>query len=825
MVRLLSRLGGALLSLALVGSPASAQTRPIQVDDIVALEAFGRASIDPSGRWAVYEKRGPYDTAPRFDFAQRSVWAIWDLWRVDLTRPERPPERLLPGEGIGLLRGDWSPSGGRMIVQRFQDGRFEFGIADVAARAVRWTGLTPEIAPTGATAAWVSDEAAVLMVRPDGSLPGLLRFYSDSQARMTQAWADTRSGQRPARTVLDAEAGVARARTPTPDQALVRVDTRTGAQRTLLRGRIADVAVAPGGRHLAVLVGGEPMPIRERDIDQQDPPARQRLVFVDLETGAVARPMPDRDVAPHLLRWSPDGRAVLVWARPDGATWTAGDLMRVSPDGGRAIDRGGLSPGSADDILHGVRADWMGDAVLLQARRSADGRRDWHRLADGKDPQVLTAAISAPPGRLAAVEDEAVRLFADGAMWRLDAGGATRLTPSGTRLTEVAIGDPEAPLRLKAAAPARAWTWAVDAAGDPVILDAAGGMFPLDPGGLEPTRVLAATPGAALVLDRSGLVETLSLRTANTSHRLDAVNAGLAGVVLPTPRPIPHRDAAGRETTSWLFLPPDRPADAVRGVIVEVYPGSVDAGTWSGPLTLTYGYRAAVLAGAGYAVLTPAMPIDHPESATAPWYAASVDLALDAALAAEPGLPGDRTAVLGHSFGGHAALAIATVSRRHRSYVAAAGMSDWIGHWGEFIAPTRILPEDGFMLMTQQGYVESGQGGLGAPPWAGLQAYGARSPYLAADRITAPVLLITADKDFVPMSQSERMFSALYRRGGRARLITYWGEHHQMWSPANIRDVHAQIFAWLDETLAPEATVTPDPDAAPRPEASLRTPP
>lgn len=58
--------------------------------------------------------------------------------------------------------------------------------------------------------------------------------------------------------------------------------------------------------------------------------------------------------------------------------------------------------------------------------------------------------------------------------------------------------------------------------------------------------------------------------------------------------------------------------------------------------------------------------------------------------------------------------------------------------------------------------------------------------------------------DFVTTSQSERMFSALSRLGGRARLVTYWGEEHFNWSPANIRDLYGQIFDWLETTLAAE---------------------
>ena len=57
--------------------------------------------------------------------------------------------------------------------------------------------------------------------------------------------------------------------------------------------------------------------------------------------------------------------------------------------------------------------------------------------------------------------------------------------------------------------------------------------------------------------------------------------------------------------------------------------------------------------------------------------------------------------------------------------------------------------------------------------------------------------------DFVPLSQSERIYSALLRSGGRARLVTYWGEHHNLWSPANIEDRFNQILDWLALWLEP----------------------
>ncbi len=134
---------GAAMAVACLVSTAAAQDpparRPLAVADITALEAFGRGSISPDGRWAVYEKRGRYDALPRFDWAQRSAWAGMELWRVDLTDSGAAPERLFAGEGPGLMQVAWSPSGERLLIHRFQDGRFEFGLATMEGPAVRWT--------------------------------------------------------------------------------------------------------------------------------------------------------------------------------------------------------------------------------------------------------------------------------------------------------------------------------------------------------------------------------------------------------------------------------------------------------------------------------------------------------------------------------------------------------------------------------------------------------------------------------------------------------------------------------------------------------------
>ena len=822
----------AVAALLCLATGVHAQTRSLTVDDIVSTEAFGRASIAPNDAWAIYEKRGPYDTAPRFDLGPRSQWAITDLWFLDLRRAGAVPERLLPGEGPGLIRGPWSPSGDRLLVQRLRGDRLEFGVVDVTDRSVNWTGLAPEMPAAGAQSEWASNDQLVVLTRPDGSLPWLLDYYGGSQTATAAAWRRTAEGRRPARTVVETRAGVAVPSTAASEQALILINLASGIRRTLARGQIRDFAVSPDGTRVAVLSGDGLTAVRPEVIVQMDVPDRQRLGILDLQGEGATVPTTALDMAPHLLRWSPDSEALLVWARRDGERWEEGGLMRVGRDGAAAeVSRGDLAvrpAGAGIDTLRGVQADWMGATPVLYGRPVGGDRFDWYALAPGEPARNLTGELSGAPSRLAGVSEDTLYYFADSAFWASDATGRRRLTPVGQPVSEITIGDIEKPFRLRINdAPRRDWATALGADGEILVVNGAGARR--RPGLVRvssETRVLAASASATIALDHTGMVETLSVVRPDGTWALDHVNAGLADVALAGTEPLEHHDAFGRPTRSWLFLPNGLSPSEVRGIVVDIYPGSVDTGAWVGPLALTYGLRASVLAGGGYAVISPSMPTDREGSDSVDFYVRSVDAAVDAALAAHPDLPSDRIAIAGHSFGGTVALAMAGRTARYRSYISWAGTSEMLSKWGEFAPVTRILTEGGHMMRNQQGWVEMGQGGMNAPPWTAPADYIAHSPYLAADRITAPVLLITADKDFVPMSQAELMFSALYRLGGTARLVTYWGEEHSLWSPANIRDVYAQIFDWLEQTLAHPSTVnSPQTAVAPRPGPTPRKPP
>jgi len=836
----LNRLAGAALAIACLGSAAFAEpvvpSHTVTVDDIVGLEAFGRASLSPDGRWAIYEKRAGYDTMPRVEFGSLSTWTIMDLWLVDLRHPSAPPRRLLPEEGLGLQEIAWSPSGSRVLITRLRDGAFEYGIVSMRDRSVTWTGLTPESPANGASAAWASDEAVLLLTRPDGSLPAILRAQRDSTARRVRAWERTTTGLEPSRTVIEGHGGVVTTEAQEPAQRLIRLAPSTGQRRTLAEGQIVDFSISPDGRAAAVVGREEDIPLGKPELVHMEADRRHRLSIVALEGGQTVRALDALDVAPHLLRWSPDSRVVLVWARRDGARWDQGGLVEASSAGAAMFDLEGLNVGSSTEIsgaamfdleglnvgssteivVSGVRADWLGRSPVLLARGPDSDRRDWYLLSRTEPPRTLTSSLRTAPARIAAAGPQALYVFADDALWAMTTTGLRRISRPGTPVHEAVTFDLFAPRRLKAnEAPRQSWIAADGPRGESLVLTEEAAPYALGSGAGLDDRVLAVSEDAAIVLQPTGLAEALRLRTPDGDQTLDTVNAGLADVVLTEPKPVTHLDVNGQTTTSWLFLP-KASTNGIRGLIVKVYPGWADHLTRVDPLSMTYSTRPESFVAAGYAYLSPSMLAELPVQERGEAYVHSVDLAVDAALEAFPELPANRMVLWGHSFGGYAALEIATRSDRYRSYIASSSYSDMLGVWGEFDPGGRIQPEDGGFFRFNQGWTEVGQGALGAPPWAVPDLYAASSPVLRADRIVRPVLFLTADMDFTPMSQAERMFSAILRNGGDAKMVTYWGEQHLLWSPANIRDYFAQIFDWLARTLdEPAEVMPPTPVAAP----------
>lgn len=810
--------GMALACLSWTGALAD-ERRPARIDDILSMSSFGAVSLSPDGRHAAWVRQGPYDEGPRFDRDWRSAWSAGVLTIADLETGAAP----LPVDegGAGLLQGPWSPDGRRLVVYRLAGEGVEAGIADVRTGQVRWTGLTPDLPLNGSGAAWLDEDRFLLTVRPDGSTPWQLRFQTPGAEVMAERWRLTREGRTPSRQILDTDKAAVAADEPVERQTLMIVRARDGAARTGLTGSLRDFEPSPDGAWAAVLTQAEPVgpPEVERTV-QSAILRRGRLQLIETATGRVIRPDRNWDVAPHLLLWAASGREVVVWARRDGQAWRQGGLVRIGTDGSvTPVAAPGLEPrerGKTLDELRAARVNRAGDRLLFYARETDGDRFDWWRL-DPAGPVALTRAIDVVPDRLAAVEPDTALLVADGRLWRLPAvGEASPVTEDGQALKSAEPVNLLDTVRSRSNSAARRdWAPLFDGQ-DLSAVDDQGKVLWRSPRRCEGEgRIRAVAGGRALsTCDVLG-VSVLALEDASGGRVLETLNPEFRDLQLPRPTPVPHLDRLGRPVVSYLYRPPGLAPQDVRGVIVDFYPGREDSGRWTDALSLRSGMLATILAMGGYAVLSPSSASEG-ESDRAEMlddFKAGLDLAIDAAETAAPDLPWSRLALYGHSFGGYGALGVAARSNRFRTYVASSAPTLMFSKWAEPMPVGRLWPNAGSAWTQSAGAVEQGQAKLGGPPWDEAEAYAAASPMLGAPCISAPVLLITADRDYVPATQSEAMFAALHRLGKRARLITYWGEGHGMTSPANLRDLHGQIFRWLDETLAepevskPQATL------------------
>ena len=801
-----------LAALLLVMVATSAAARPFTTDDLVKFESLGAAYLAPGGRWLVVEHTAPYDSAANYDDDGWESFALNRLEIVDLTGSAAAAP-LLPGHaGDGLNAGPFSPDGREMAVFRLQGHRWELGLADLASRQVRWLGLTAEPGAWGRNVQWRSNDELIATVMTDGDEPGRLNRYWASEARPAARWAAATAGVRPTDTAVGS--GRFLAITPLgPRAALMRIDAATGAAQLLARGAFIDLEISPDGRYVAGLGEEAAHQLAPGVVLRPGSTERRRgLTVVDLQSGVATRPCGDLDLASHLLSWSPAGDRLLVFAREDdGADWSAGSLRKVDPAASRCapVAMPGLKPFIYYSQWEGfpiVTADWMGDDPIVfsqAATADAAGRRDWRRLSP-TGPVNLTATLATPPQALLAVDGADVLLVNGDGAWAVDRLGRTRrLSASfnrGVSAAEAGAGD-----RVHYAAARRTFAWVTDGAG--VARAAADGIDQarsLPPG----ARPLIAT--ASLLVsaetDAHGVAQLIGQR-AGASRQLLRVNAGYQDITFSLPVAVPYTGTHGEALKAWLYLPPDLPPGAKAPLVVTPYAG-VAYDTAPRGYAPGSGYTQQspyVLTAAGYAVLVPAMPRDYSTHEPAAGLADQVLAAVDAAVKVAPIDP-QRMALWGHSFGGYTALVIATQTDRFKSVIDADGKSDLISAYSAFVPASRSAPEDGTSASFTMGWMETGQGSLGVKPAQAVERYARNSPVFQADLVTAPVLMIHGDLDFVPLAQSEEMFSALYRQRKDAVLVTFWGEGHEEVSPANIRRMYAWILWWLDQTLGPASS-------------------
>ncbi|QJU60083.1 S9 family peptidase [Sphingomonas sp. AP4-R1] len=775
--------------------------RPYTVDDLIRTERFGRTLVAPGGRWLIVERLGALDQAdPVEELALRTARS--SLYRVDLAHPGPAQPMLGPGENKGTIALGFSPQGSRLAIGRLQDDRWQLGVVTLATGAVRWFAVSPDYSSWRATLGWAGEGRLVLIAQPDGRLPWVLGGDRRSQDAQIAAWATMRAGNAPSATMIGS--GRYRQETPSPAATrLIALDIATGVQRELATGLLQSIAVAPDGRHVALVAEGAVIPPDPgRLVRPSDDPRHRTLQLIEIGSGHSWAPCGACDVPFDPPLWSPQGRDLLFYARDPDSDWQAGKVRRADVDAKRvtAIDPAfRASVRTADAFYAAVALGWMGRTPVALGHMDPHAPAAWYRL-DGR-PRALARAMEERAPTLVRTREGVPLLLSRDAAWRLTPSGPRRILGDmpaiGVSPTSIMGGE----TRSTGSA---IFGWRAAQDGRMVVATAAGSLS-IAIGG-RAFRPLAVSAGQRAVVgtvtDDRGVADLLVLRPGKPPLMAARVNAMLADVEAPPPLSLHHRLPDGRSVTSWLYLPDRAPASRPPPLVVVAYAGSVSGETppagW-GPGDGSPQTNIAVLRGHGFAVLQPSMPM-LPVTDRSYDFAGQIGSAVDAAVATGR-VDGQHVGLWGHSFGGYTAATTATETDRFKAIVVSNGIYDPASFRGTFAPQSRLDPGANVGLVTQAGWTETGQAHLGTVPWSDPARYIAHSPVYQAGRIQTPLLIIAGDRDFVSLNQGEMLFSALDRQNKDALLVSYWGENHTLASPANLRDCYARILAWFDTYL------------------------
>ncbi len=251
---------------------------------------------------------------------------------------------------------------------------------------------------------------------------------------------------------------------------------------------------------------------------------------------------------------------------------------------------------------------------------------------------------------------------------------------------------------------------------------------------------------------------------------------------------VTYQRSDGVQLSATLYLPADHQPDQRLPLLVWAYPQEFNdpstAGQVSGSsqrFTRMVGISHLTAVTQGYAVMDNAtMPvIGDPDTMNDTFIDQIVDAAQAAVdFAVERGVADrDRAAVGGHSYG-----AFMTANLMAHSQIFCAG----IARSGAY---NRTLTPFGFQS-ERRSY------------WEAKSVYHNISPFMSADKIQRPLLIMHGEKDnnsgTFPL-QSERLYQAIKGNGGTARLVILPHESHGYIATQSVLHTQAEMIAWLDQ--------------------------
>lgn len=817
--------------------------RPLTVDDVVRLSHVGRAAVRPGSDSFVWEQSPAYDALSDYGAGISETWwgSDFEIWTVG---PDAAvPRRLFqPHARTTYVLGGFSKDGRFLALLATRNGKVKLAVYDFRRQRLSEFPLSPRFSPiaTAPDFAWLdSRHLAIAAYTADGG-PWQFTFRRAIGDRLTASWAKSWDGKEPSVDQYDSLAqDISR---PLPGR-LVMLDLVSGRIRQLSSGQFSGLHPSPDGRWLeAVRQSTLPQATLENPrIDWTI--ARSTLTVFSLAGEPREQTIaPQLDVLPDSVEWNPSSSKFAFFASRTAGELRNGDywifdasnsLVDVEPHTGLSLasQRARAGAGFPERVI------WLKDSLAVFAHSTpgqsgtlayedieingvVDPRVEaasvpphWFLLQSNSTPRDLTPGMRQVSPVPVYSNGSQFLVEGDGRIWQLDASGSPlRLFPEFSqrlgsranltlfRATSVGgegflpvTGTPGKLARIGLEAGSPTLKLLTTPAGTSVLAVAKSGMGLAQVGGGK---------GAALALIRAdGELKTL--------RKLNPFLDGIAETRW-TDFAYPNAEGTKRvQLSGCLLLPADYHSGKKYPLIVEVYPdrpggcGAPEVHNRYAMGARPTAYSEHLLAARGFIVFRPdtgggiSRNPDGPQAGLA----AIVDRGVDAVLAAGYG-DSTRVGLMGFSQGGFASLWLATQSPRYHAVVSLNGWSDlatefFSMNWEQELVPADVSSDGGssrYLSPTGTDFY------MGGTPWNLPERYLANSPLWHSDTVSAPILLIHSDMDNFADAY-KAFYTSLYLQKKDARLLIYRGEGHAPSSPANIRHMWQNIFAWFDKYL------------------------
>jgi dipeptidyl aminopeptidase/acylaminoacyl peptidase len=826
----------------------SVNGRALVPEDLLTLQSIKETVFSPDGKWVALVVDRPKKPGEAYERGYLGGLERSDIWLA--ATDGKKLVNVTRGEPIhaGYWNPVWSPDSKRlaMVSTRGSDNVRAY-VYDLNTQRLRVCseagmdlGLRIETADSNTrTVAWLGPNQLLLGLLPPGTRP-LAMDESERTLRISaKAIADVKRGRGVTASILDTE-GVERS-APQKNVTLTLFDvvtnrTRALTQIPLIETRLSQrvVSIAPDRTYAAVLATDYPQTVARDGPPTTEDIALLRLGVANLSKTDEAlawvqnvRPASfTLAITPTVIRWAPSGTtfafigASVRDEAPAVFTVRAGEKKPEA----RAAVTNDASAG-ATELLTGEDIQWSpggellvygyaGNRSTVKAEASlkdvrgfardnsqATARRDWWIVSSSGSYHNLTRELAQPPRMLYRLRSSSLMFAAAGGqIWSIDTG--SRISKALNVLQGASV----------------LWPSSADAyrSREHLIVSqpSANGaeLFLFDASGRAPLK-LGTMPQGARFNDYSAPRQVFAYETEITELRvggnqkepltLISLNRQLDAIAKPQYRAIQYQTAEGKQLSGALLLPYGYTAGRRYPLIVSVYGGTLaPTGNWATPYRTRGRYYPdpLVFSGHGYAVLIPSIPLapmgvqSDPMLELDKGVKPAIDKVVEMGIA-DP----DRVGVMGHSYGGYSVYGLVTQTGRFKAAVALAGYTDLLSFYGRLDSRHRF--DDVSNPLWGPLGAEGQQARMGVPPWTDLERYLRNSPYMQADKVTTPLLMIHGELDSLPLSEAEQFFVALNRLGKRAKLVRYLGEGHSYESPGNALDVYQHMLNWFDEFL------------------------